>query len=107
MNEIELTNYKRYDAMAYRLNHDAYLQQIKGRSKPLTVFNPCRKALCFTAAMGMPNIPVAMVVLQDAERTACTCHPDMHSSDLFNLYGDVIREVDTSRDIIPTAAGGV
>lgn len=66
LTDSEAKNIRRYEAVAYWLEREAYRQQMEGRTKPLKQFYPCSKALVFTAAMAARPVPVTSVVVQNA-----------------------------------------
>ena len=86
MNESEIRNYLRYEKIAYKLNHDTYLQQVKGRTTALKHFIPCPKALVFTSAMGERPVPVTMIIIPRAALTMCMCHPGVGEKELWELF---------------------
>ncbi len=86
--------YKRYELISFHLERENFRGQMKGRIKPLTKFIPCAKALCFTAAMGnmASENSVSTVVLDNANRTICHCHPNLSEKDLWDLYYLAVEE---------------
>jgi hypothetical protein len=85
MNEIEKINYDRYDRLAFKLNHDAYLIQLKSNNnKPLKQFIPCAKALILTSALNRSPIPVTQEVIPEAGRTICSCH-NLNEIELYRI----------------------
>jgi hypothetical protein len=79
--------YDRYEKVSMALNGDAYEMQMKGRNgRPLIQFIPCSKAIIFTAALADIDHHPALFVLADANKTMCSCHPDMTPGDLSDLY---------------------
>lgn len=86
LTKSETCNYYRYDRMAYILNRDAYILQMKNRTKPLKQFYPCPRGVIFTAAMGERPIPVTMLVIPKAALQICDCHPGMGEKELWDLW---------------------
>lgn len=83
----------RYAWIANQLNSEAYRQQMKHRRSPLKQFNPCPKALQFTAALNLQPLPPSTVLINTAALTPCSCHPDMGALDLDNLYLNSIEAI--------------
>ena len=83
----------RYAWIANHLNADAYRQQMERRRSPLKQFNPCPKALHFTAALNQHPLPPSTVVIFAASTTPCTCHSSYSALDLDLLYNDSIRAI--------------
>jgi len=86
LTDAERRNYERYEKIAFKLNHDTYLEQIKKQNKALKQFLPCEKALVFTSAMGRRPIPVTMQVIPLAAQTNCGCHMRLDEKALFDLF---------------------
>lgn len=87
----EARNLDRYSKMAWLLNHDAYLLQMKGRIRPLKEFHPCPKGIVFTAAMSETPVPVTTIVIPRAALQICNCHPHVGEKELWDLW-------DTTKD---------
>ena len=86
MTDAEKINFDRYNKLAYRLNHDSYLMQIKENGgRPLKHFIPCTKALVFTAALAVRPVPVTSQVVIEAARAICSCHIGVGETELFGM----------------------
>lgn len=83
----------RYSWIANELNKKAYFDQMKHRRSPLRQFNPCPKALQFTAALNLQPLPPSIVLINTAALTPCSCHPGMGALDLDNLYSNSIEAI--------------
>jgi len=90
MTNAEKINASRYDKLAYRLNHDAYMRQLEqNRGRPLKQFIPCPKALILTAALSITPIPVTQLVIPKAGRELCVCHPGLNEIDLYKMMQEI------------------
>jgi hypothetical protein len=78
--------YQRYEWISNHLEREAYKKQMNGRSKPLSHFIPCAKALIFTHAMGNPDGVVTGIVIPEASHAICPCHPGLSEAALWSLY---------------------
>jgi hypothetical protein len=86
LTEAERRNYNRYNRLANTLNKEAYRLQVeKHRGRPLAQFNPCQKALVFTAALSKNPIPVTGQVIPVAAQTICPCHQGLSTNDLYTM----------------------
>lgn len=86
MTDAEKINFDRYNKLAYRLNHDSYLMQIKENDgKPLKHFVPCTKALVFTSALSIRPVPVTSIVVTEAAKAICGCHVGIGESELYRM----------------------
>lgn len=91
-NETRSILYDRYEKVSMILNEDAYAMQMKGRNgRKLIQFCLCEKALVFTAALADIDKHPVLFVLADANKTRCSCHPNMNCNELNDLYLSTIQ----------------
>lgn len=79
----------RFEWVSYQLEREAYSQQIKGRKTGLKHFDPCVKALVFTAAMYTDDPDI--LVIQRAALENCQCHRKMGEKELTDLYDKAVE----------------